>query len=60
MNENTWSSAPWRKASYSGGQNACVEVAPVPAKVGVRDTKNRDGGMLAVSRTAWRTFVRSL
>lgn len=60
MIENMWSSAPWRKASYSGSQNACVEVAPAPQRVGVRDTKDRDGGMLAVPRTAWRTFVRSL
>lgn len=55
-----WNTAAWRKASYSGGQNNCVEVAPVSSAVGVRDTKDRAGGQLAVSRGTWERFVRSL
>jgi transcriptional regulator with XRE-family HTH domain len=53
-------SAPWRKSSYSanGGQN-CVEVADDSAVL-VRDTTDRDGGTLAFSAQAWRTFVNSV
>lgn len=50
--------APWRKSSYSGGaQTNCVEVAPVTGAVGIRDTKNREGGHLAVSPAAFRGLV---
>lgn len=49
----------WRKSSYSGTQSNCVEVAPTPRTTDVRDSKNRDGGELCVSRTAWRAFVRA-
>ncbi|MGH3389893.1 MAG: DUF397 domain-containing protein [Actinomadura sp.] len=46
-------SAPaWRKASYSGGSDNtdCVELARVGrAAIGVRDSKNPEGGHLSVS-----------
>lgn len=46
----------WRTSSRShGGQ--CVEVGGVPTGIGVRDTKDRAGGTLAVSRAAWSTFL---
>lgn len=51
--------APWRKSSYSGGQGSCVEVAPAPGMVGVRDTKDRGRGHFVVSRTAWTSFARA-
>jgi hypothetical protein len=50
----------WRKSSYSGSQKECVEVGTGPATVGVRDTKNRDTGHLAISRAAWAAFVHSV
>lgn len=51
----------WRKSSYStGAQQECVEVGVAPGAVGVRDTKNREAGHLAVSRTAWAAFVRGM
>ena len=51
-------SAPWRKSSYSGRpQTDCVEVAPVAGVVGVRDTKDRTAGHLAVPASTWRAFV---
>ena len=51
----------WRKSSYSdSGSNQCVEVGVAPGVIGVRDTKNRDAGQLAVSRTAWAAFVRGV
>ena len=51
----------WRKSSYSGNVNQdCVEVAPLGTGVGVRDTKNRESGHLAVPAGRWRAFVASV
>jgi hypothetical protein len=46
----------WCKSSYSGDQTNCVEVATGPV-VGVRDTKDRAGGMLTVSSSSWSVFL---
>ncbi|MEU6267879.1 DUF397 domain-containing protein [Saccharopolyspora shandongensis] len=50
----------WRKSSYSGGEGNCVEVGSGPGLVGVRDTKDRDGGTLVFSRVQWAAFVSGL
>lgn len=52
----------WRKSSYSGQAQTseCVEIGVGPGLVGVRDTKNRKGGHLTVSRASWRRFVASV
>lgn len=53
--------ARWRVSSYSnGGGGACVEVAVTDAAVGVRDSKKREAGMLAVDRAAWHGFLASV
>ncbi|MGH3774797.1 MAG: DUF397 domain-containing protein [Pseudonocardiaceae bacterium] len=50
--------AGWRKSSYSQGANNCVEVTTeVPGWVGVRDTKNRDAGLLALNQQQWDGFL---
>ncbi|MFI0466202.1 DUF397 domain-containing protein [Saccharopolyspora sp. 5N102] len=49
--------AAWFKSSYSATQDACVEVAMVPGVVGVRDTKDRDGGTLVFDSVAWSSFL---
>lgn len=46
----------WRISSASGGTN-CVEVAFSAGTVLVRDSKNRDGGILSFPSTSWRDFV---
>lgn len=51
--------APWRKSSYSVAQGECIEVAPTPGMVGVRDTKDRTRGNLAVTRTTWQAFAEA-
>jgi len=51
---------PWRKSSYSAGETNCVEVAPMPDVIGVRDTKGRAGGELRIPRAAWHAFVRTV
>ncbi|MEV7045430.1 DUF397 domain-containing protein [Amycolatopsis sp. NPDC051061] len=45
----------WRKSSYSANEAECVEVL-LAKTVGVRDTKARHLGELAVSRAAWSAF----
>ena len=41
----------WRKSSYSGANGGeCVEVATTADTVLVRDSKNRTGNVLSVSR----------
>lgn len=53
--------APWRKSSYSGGGNQCVEVAVVnETQVAVRDSKNPAAGHHAFSPQAWSHFLTSV
>lgn len=52
------SRAQWRTSSYSGSNGNCVEVAADPgAPVLVRDTKDRQGPVLAFRPDAWRRFA---
>ncbi|MGH3437684.1 MAG: DUF397 domain-containing protein [Sciscionella sp.] len=50
----------WRKSSYSGAGNDCVEVAyPVAAAAAVRDSKNPRGGTLQFDERCWRSFLHA-
>jgi len=49
----------WRKSTYSGHEDNCVEVALGPV-VGVRDTKARGAGQLTVSSAAWQSVLAAL
>ncbi len=51
----------WRKSSHSGNGGAnCVEVAAAAGQTHVRDTKDRQGGMLIIDAAAWVTFVKRI
>jgi hypothetical protein len=52
-------SVPWRISTWSNGTN-CVEVAVQSESVLVRDSKNRSGGTLSVSPSAWQEFVEAV
>ncbi len=56
MNETT--SLNFRKSSYSGSGNNCVEVADLPGQNLVRDTQNRDAGHLGFARVEWAAALR--
>lgn len=47
----------WRKSARSGGGNDCVEIARLAGTVGVRDSKNPTGQIIAVSPAQWRAFA---
>lgn len=50
----------WRKSSYSGGDNNCVEVGTISARVAVRDSQHPGGGALSFSAGAWESFTERL
>ena len=49
----------WRTSSFSNGENSesCVEVAPLPRGVAMRDTKDRTRAPRHYSRPAWAALV---
>ncbi|MFI1829638.1 DUF397 domain-containing protein [Streptomyces sp. NPDC020412] len=51
----------WRKSSYSGNEDNCVEFADnLPEAVPVRDSKNPTGPALAFGVPAWGDFVEMI
>ncbi|MFF3451861.1 DUF397 domain-containing protein [Streptomyces sp. NPDC002667] len=52
----------WFKSSYSSSSEAgdCVEIAPTPAAIHIRDSKDPGGARLAMDPAAWTAFVASL
>lgn len=52
----------WRKSSYSGGGdgNNCVEIAPAPTHISIRDSKTPAGAILTVPAGAFSTFLDAL
>ncbi|MEU3710155.1 DUF397 domain-containing protein [Streptomyces catenulae] len=48
----------WFKSSYSsGGDGDCIEIAPSPTTIHIRDSKDKDGPHLAVTAASWSAFV---
>nr|WP_192756267.1 DUF397 domain-containing protein [Actinopolymorpha pittospori] len=47
----------WRKASCSGSGANCVEIGASSTHVGVRDTKDREAGHIAVPFAQWSAFL---
>jgi hypothetical protein len=47
----------WHTSSYSAHGGDCVQVAPTPDRVLVRDSKDPHGPALAAPAAAWRAFL---
>ena len=47
----------WRKSGYSDNGGECVEVGEARRGVLVRDTKDRQGTVLAFTTDAWHRFA---
>lgn len=61
------SQVAWRKSHRSGGGANCVEVAVTDAaqagterRYVVRDSKNREGTVLALAAAEWDAFIGSV
>ncbi|MEV7191104.1 DUF397 domain-containing protein [Streptomyces sp. NPDC093510] len=57
------SGAIWQKSSYSGGGSSggdCVEIAALPRRTAVRDSKTPSGPALAFTPTAWSGFITGI
>lgn len=51
----------WFKSTYSQEQaQSCVEIAELPAEIGIRDSKDKSGPALLVSPAAFASFVDSV
>ncbi len=50
----------WKTSSHSTGNGLCVELAMIDDGVAVRDSKDRDGGMLRFSGRTFRAFLGAL
>lgn len=55
--EAAFAAAGWRKSSYSGGENACIEVAAVRGAVALRDSKDPEGPALVFPPSRWRALI---
>lgn len=51
------SGARWRKSSYSGAGNDCVELVIARAGAAVRDSKNPEAGHISFVTTGWDAFL---
>nr|WP_030170102.1 DUF397 domain-containing protein [Spirillospora albida] len=50
----------WRKSSASDVDGDCVEVAGDGRSVLVRDSRDPDGGLLALSSAQWRLMLGAI
>ncbi|QYN32890.1 DUF397 domain-containing protein [Pseudonocardia sp. DSM 110487] len=56
-----WDRLEWRTSTFSGENGgSCVEVAPTPTGVAVRDTKDRARAPHLHSATSWRDFLNAV
>ncbi|MFF9626278.1 DUF397 domain-containing protein [Streptomyces griseosporeus] len=50
----------WFKSSYSGSQGGeCLEIAPTPHTIHIRDSKSPTTPHLTLSPATWTTFLGS-
>ncbi|MFJ8828111.1 DUF397 domain-containing protein [Streptomyces sp. NPDC102467] len=52
--------ALWFKATYSSGDNNCLESTHAPGVVPVRDSKAPEGPVLLFSPASWDLFITEL
>jgi hypothetical protein len=53
----------WRKSTFSGDQDngeGCLEVAPVPAGIAVRDTKDRSLAPHVYAGSTWTALLAAV
>lgn len=59
--QDSLSNSRWVKSSRCASSNVnCVEVAIAAPYVLIRDSKHRDGAVLAVNTEAWRNMIMAI
>nr|WP_132879050.1 DUF397 domain-containing protein [Tamaricihabitans halophyticus] len=57
---NGQSAGTWRKSTYSGAGNDCVEVALTDHGAAVRDSKSPRHGTVCTSARGWHRFLDAI
>ncbi|MDV6014708.1 DUF397 domain-containing protein [Haloechinothrix sp. LS1_15] len=57
---NRSSNIAWRTSSYSANGGDCVEIGWDTTDTLVRDSKDPDGGLLALPAHGWHAFLATL
>ncbi|WP_329519882.1 DUF397 domain-containing protein [Spirillospora sp. NBC_01491] len=60
MTATDLSRAVWRTSARSQQNGACVEVAPTPDAVAVRDSRDQDGPVLLLPPETWQAFSQRI
>ncbi|WP_416974475.1 DUF397 domain-containing protein [Streptomyces sp. 4F14] len=47
----------WQKSSYSAETSNCLEIAPTPTTIHIRDSKTPTTPHLTFPHSAWTTFL---
>lgn len=50
----------WRKSTRSNFSGNCLEAAPAPGGLAVRDSKDKSGPVLLFRADMWQTFVEGV
>lgn len=50
----------YRKSTYSGGHNNCVEAGHVLGAIAVRDSKNPQAGTHVFTSDSWQAFLHAI
>ncbi|OPC83974.1 hypothetical protein B4N89_26285 [Embleya scabrispora] len=50
----------WRKSTFSGANDDCVETAPTSTTMAIRDSKDPSVGLLAVPKGSWTCLTEAL
>ncbi|WP_157421456.1 DUF397 domain-containing protein [Actinoalloteichus hymeniacidonis] len=50
----------WKKATRSVNTTNCVEVGRASGLVGIRDTKDPDGGAVVIRQSSFDSFLRAV
>jgi hypothetical protein len=60
MDQPDFSDSVWHRSSLCDDGSSCVEVARVEGWIGVRDSKETSGPILAFTTDDWQTFVNGV
>jgi hypothetical protein len=60
LHTHSLAGANWRKSSYSSAGQQCVEIAPLPGGLALRDSKDTSRTPLRYSVAQWTVFCEGV